>query len=98
MKLSSQLVNFIIAQRGTFDFVLTPDSSLQKDLGIYGDDALDFMIDFFKEFNVDSNGINLSNYFEDEGLFMNYTLSTSTKKPLSIGDLQRFIDSGKFSV
>ena len=46
---------------------LTLDTLLEKDLGITGDDAIDFIEEFAQEFNVDISSFDYSKYFREEG-------------------------------
>ena len=41
---------------------------LEKDLGIYGDDASELINAYGKKFNVDISNLKLSEYFDGEGL------------------------------
>lgn len=94
MMLSDRLLKFIKTSRGKYKFKMNPDLLLQKDLKIYGDDAYEFMNDFFGEFGINPKGFVLSDYFEDEGGTNYFVLGSSRKKQLSLGDLQQFIDEG----
>lgn len=78
---------------------LKQSTTLNKDLGIYGDDADEVIYEFSKKFNVNIENINLSKYFEPEGstFFINIF---SKKKPLkekelTLGDLEKAIRIGK---
>ena len=45
------------------------DSTLQHDLTIYGDDAVDLMVAYGKKFNVDVSQFMAADYFSGEGGF-----------------------------
>lgn len=47
---------------------LTLDTLLEKDLGITGDDAIDFIEDFAQEFDIDCSSFNYRLYFKEEGV------------------------------
>lgn len=47
---------------------LTLDTLIEKDLGITGDDAIDFMEEFAQEFDIDIISFNYSKYFGSEGV------------------------------
>ena len=79
---------------------MTPDHSLSNDLGIYGDDASDFIIDFSQRFKVDISSFNFDEYFEGEGdmiskFFVNLFSKKKNKKDLKIKDLKYAIESGR---
>lgn len=44
------------------------NSTMEKDLGITGDDADEIMANFFKKFNIDRSNFNSSLYFGEEGI------------------------------
>ncbi|BDD11074.1 hypothetical protein FUAX_35060 [Fulvitalea axinellae] len=50
---------------GTTDIDASLD--LEYDLGLTGDDAVEFFEEYEKTFNVDMAGFNLSDYFHSEG-------------------------------
>jgi hypothetical protein len=49
-----------------YDDMVNPDTSLETDLGIYGDDAVEFIIAFGKEFKVDVTRFMAADYFKAE--------------------------------
>ena len=74
--------------------------SLSNDLGIYGDDAFDLILDFSKKFSVDVSSFQIGDYFEGEGdaifkFFANLFNKQKPKKILTINDLRLAIISGK---
>lgn len=72
---------------------LARDMTLEKDLGITGDDSEDFLIAFGKEFNVDVSKFPVGDYFKDEG---DPLLSSSRKvKPLTVGQLEKAVMAGR---
>lgn len=46
---------------------LTEDSDIQYDLGIYGDEAVDLLNEYSKEFGVDISNFDFNRYFHPEG-------------------------------
>lgn len=66
-----ELEIFIRKEAGVFPGKnLDRDTSLEDDLDITGDDAVDFMRNFFDYFNVDIGDIDLRRYFYGEGSFL----------------------------
>jgi len=49
---------------------LTLDTLIERDLGITGDDAIDFIEEFAHEFNVDITSFDYSKHFGGEGVNM----------------------------
>jgi hypothetical protein len=47
--------------------ILTSETSLENDLGITGDDAVDLLKRFSEQFEIDMRKLNVSKYFESEG-------------------------------
>ncbi|AFD07247.1 DUF1493 family protein [Solitalea canadensis] len=58
---------FIVKQAAVTEIEVTECASLENDLGITGDDAVEFIIAFGKEFNVDVSKFSAAEYFEPEG-------------------------------
>lgn len=58
---------FTIKQTAVSEKKVTEEAELENDLGISGDDAVDFIIAFGKEFNVDISKFMAADYFSPEG-------------------------------
>jgi hypothetical protein len=102
-EVSERLKIFIEKERWQYEFPLTNDVRLYEDLGIYGDDAVEFLIAFGKEFNVDVSNFLAADYFKGEGidfitpilnLFRNKRVTTN-KKVLTLGHLEKSIKAGR---
>ena len=61
------LKRFTVKQSGVKEEEVTEEASLEKDLGIYGDDAMEFIEAFSKAFNVDISRFMAAEYFSPEG-------------------------------
>ncbi|AEV99380.1 hypothetical protein A4D02_34260 [Niastella koreensis] len=96
-----RIIKFVVANRWDYDFPLTRNTSLQKDLKIYGDDAAEIIIAFGKEFNVDISDFKLQEYFEPEGdaviasIMRLFKKKKMSYKPLTLGDLEYAVIKGK---
>ena len=83
---------------------LNRETKLEDDLGITGDDAVDFFDKFSKEFNVDLSALDLQRYFESEGVgLINFSWLFGKRKKvkrslheITIADLERAIEFGKW--
>jgi hypothetical protein len=77
----------------------SPNLRIEKDLGIYGDEAEDFIIKFSKEFNIDISNFAFNNYFNLEtdkiSLFIFNFFKKTVRKDLTISDLKKAIEIGK---
>lgn len=78
------------------------NSKLEDDLGLTGDDAVEFILDFSRKFNVDISNFVISDYFSNEafnfiGLIINFFKHKEVviKKALTVDDLVRIIEIGK---
>lgn len=81
---------FIFHERGKYKFELSKSHSLQHDLGICGMDAVEFIVNFGKKFNVKVSSFDAEKYFKPEGFG-----STNKEYPkLTIGKLVDSIDVG----
>ncbi len=58
---------FTVQQTAVSAKKVTEDAGLENDLGISGDDAVDFIVAFGKEFNVDITKFMAADYFSPEG-------------------------------
>jgi len=75
---------------------MTRETSIEKDFGITGDDAAEFLDAFVKRFNInDYSEFEFDDYFEGEGfdLFAIFRQKRE-KKVLTVGDLERAVETG----
>lgn len=90
---------FVIEIRGEYKLNLTRETQLESDLKITGDDALEFLNEFGRRFNVNVQNIELSEYFAPEGSFSLYRLifvgKKTNRKTFTLGDLERAVIAGK---
>ncbi len=101
--ISKKLNEFVIKHRFQYNFPLTKDKLLWKDLGIYGDDAVEFFTSFSNEFNIDVSNFELSKYFKGEGqetfsFVLNFFKQNKTKDnyiPITLGDLDNGLLLGR---
>lgn len=95
--LFDQIKDFIETQRWKYDFPLTRNTLLQKDLKIWGDDAVDFLEAFGKKFDVDLSTFKIDLYFRTEGgfsMFNSFFKEKNKYKALTIGDLEDAVNKG----
>ena len=96
---------FIIKERGKYAKPFSIKTTLEKDLGITGDDADEFMDAFFKEFNIHFEDFDTGKYFHSEGfdifflgaIIRKLTGAKSLSKPIydiKLGDLVQVIKEG----
>jgi hypothetical protein len=97
-----RLKELVAKQRWEYDFPLTRDTTLQKDLKMWGDDAFEFIDAFGKEFGIDLSEFDIKKYFRPEGdvilpAIIGAILFRKKKKylPLTLGDLEKAIEKGK---
>jgi acyl carrier protein len=99
----AELKEFIVEQVGVDENEVTPNARLYDDLGVYGDDAIDLLINYGKKFIVDVSGFMAADYFKGEGidligglfrLFTGKRLATELKV-LTVNDLEKGISAGK---
>ncbi|AZI24024.1 DUF1493 family protein [Pedobacter sp. G11] len=98
----NQLKRFIIEQNGFDDEEITTNSRIEEDLGLYGDEATDFLISYGKAFKVDLTKFMKADYFSAEGDFILPAiirfLTNSKKlarKALTVGHLEKAIVKGR---
>lgn len=83
---------------------LSQETKLEDDLGITGDDAVDFFDKFSKEFNIDLSALDFRRYFESEGVgLINFSWLFGKRKKvkrslheITIADLANAFKIGKW--
>ena len=69
---------------------------MQRDLGIYGDDAVEFLLAYGTAFQVDISQFMAADYFDGEGMGMLAWFGPVRKrKELTAGHLQQGIAAGR---
>jgi len=93
---------FTVKQTGVEKEEVTEDASLENDLGVYGDDAVDYIIAFGKKFNVDVSKFMAADYFNAEGIdFIGPIVRVITgkekapKKVLTMRHLEKAVMAGR---
>lgn len=91
-----ELKKIIYKHRWEYKFLLTRETRVQDDLGIYGDDSTDFILAYGKAFNVDLTRFMAGDYFDGEGvrlpLFIKKMFGIKgSKKILTLGHLEKGI-------
>ncbi|WP_276504407.1 DUF1493 family protein [Terrimonas pollutisoli] len=97
-----RLKRFTIKQAAVTEKEVTENAGLENDLGVSGDDAVEFIIAFGKEFNVDVSKFMAADYFSPEGdsiLPAFIRMVTGKKHPkqkeLTIKHLEKAIIAGR---
>jgi acyl carrier protein len=101
-ELFERLKGFVIRQSCVDDEVITDETRISDDLGVNGDDGVEFMIAYGREFNVDVSKFMAANYFDPEGSRVLSAIveslhgyNKSKRKPLTVGHLLRGIQAGR---
>ncbi|PJJ83343.1 DUF1493 family protein [Mucilaginibacter auburnensis] len=66
-KVFEQLKCFISNITGVAEDEIFKTAYLEKDLGVFGDDTIDLLLMYCKEFNVDLSGFDVRKYVSPEG-------------------------------
>ena len=97
-----KIKDFTIRESFIKNVVLTRETQIEQELGISGHDAVEFILAFSKEFNVDVSRFMAGDYFDDEGGQLMSQIKkifsknkTSKKKQITLGDLERAVTAGK---
>lgn len=99
--ISSVLVDFIRRECGALAIPkeITADTGIQRDLGVYGDDATEFLLAYAKTFRVDVTQLMAADYFDGESpdvlgfILRLFVLAKQNRKELTVGHLQKGIDA-----
>lgn len=93
-----KIILLVEEKMGKYQMPLVRETALEKDLGMSGDDAVEFLLDFSKEFNVNMSSFDIRKYFLPEGdsiLPAIVRLLTGKrqkkKKELRLGDLEKAV-------
>lgn len=93
---------FTVKQTGVSDDEVIEDAELESDLGVSGDDAVDYIIAFGIEFKVDVSKFMAADYFSPEGDFIlpaiirMFTGKKKRKtKELTIRQLEKAVKAGR---
>jgi hypothetical protein len=99
-----ELESFIRKEAGVGNKkILAKSDTLERDLDITGDDAEDFMGNFFLTFKVDHGDFSLDQYFSGEGfnpfemiamIFSKKTRQKYDKEPVTLGMLEAAVLAG----
>lgn len=91
-----------VKQESFVDDELTIDTALEEDLGIYGDDAIAFLLRYSNKYNVDITQFMAADYFSAESRSTLWTIlslffckESRSKKSLTIRHLYVGIKSGR---
>lgn len=89
----NRLKKIIIKQSAVDDDEITKDTQIENELGVAGDDAVEFIIAYGKTFNVDVTKFMAADYFGGEGWVL--LPSKKSRKILTIGQLEKGILAGR---
>lgn len=95
-------ISYFITNKYDSNEAVDENSRIEEDLGITGDEAWEFLIEYGKTFNVDVSNFMAADYFKAEGFdFITPILEflklkkKSMKKTLTIDDLIKGVIAGK---
>jgi hypothetical protein len=91
-KVTGSLFLFLLEELGEYKTQIYKDTLVERDLGITGDDAVDFIVKYSEKFTVDITDFEYSRYFNHEPAAFRFFRKV---EPLSIGDLENGIHSGR---
>lgn len=98
----NKLKSFIIEETGVEENEVTRETRIENDLGITGDDAIDFLLAYGKAFHVDVSKFMAADYFDGEGyeiLPTIFRMFTGKKKKqnkiLTVAHLEKGILAGR---
>jgi hypothetical protein len=101
-ELFEQIKHFVIKFSCIRNVDIDRNTSLEKGIGLTGDDATEFILAFAKKFNVDVSNFMSADYFDAEGDKILPTISRllinkkePLKKQLILGDLEQAVIAGK---
>jgi hypothetical protein len=95
--ISTVLTDFIRLECGISESeTIVASTGMQRDLGVYGGDAVEFLLAYGKAFQVDISQFMAADYFDGEGAgFPAWFKPVRKRKELTIGHLQQGIATGR---
>ncbi len=101
-KTFNKLKKFVVNQSAVNDKEINSSIQIEDDLGVSGDDAVEFILAFGKEFNVDVSNFMLADYFSPEGDFILPAIirfltnkKKRERKSFTVGHLEKAIMEGR---
>jgi acyl carrier protein len=101
-ELFNKVKEFTVEQAAVTEAEVTENASLENDLGVYGDDAVEFILAYGKEFNVDVSRFMAADYFDGEGDVILPSIiraitgkKKSPKKTLTLNHLVKGVIAGR---
>lgn len=87
------LISFIRGEIGEFHLEIKKDTLIEDELGVTGDDGIELICNYSKQFNVDITDFKFDKYFYPEpGIF---NALKKTISPIRINDLYNGMINGK---
>ena len=96
-ELLAAIKEFTEEEAGRSSADITESTCLERDLGIYGDDAVEYIIAFGKAFKVDVSRFMAADYFSGEGFSFAsfFSKEKRIKKELTVAHLIKAIKAGR---
>jgi acyl carrier protein len=102
-ELFNRIKDFTVNQSAVEENDITENALLETDLGIYGAEAMDYIVAFGKHFNVNVSKFMAADYFSDEGGLKLFPWMVklfgikreSRKKELAIRHLMKAVEEGR---
>ncbi len=98
----NRLQKFVVEESCVDDEVITRETKIQDDLGVSGDDAVEFIMAYSKVFNVDVSQFMAADYFDGEGIdIVGSIIRVVTgdrrvpRKVLTVGHLEKAAIAGR---
>lgn len=86
------LYSFIQEQTRVFDKVITKDTLIEEDLGVTGEEAVELLTKFSRNYNVNISQFEFGKYFNDEPSVF---LQPKIVKPFKVEYLEKAILAGR---
>lgn len=91
-----ELIRFILRYTSVDEKFVIPSARIEEDLKLWGDEAIEFIVEFAKHFNIDVSHFMAAEYFTSEGSFYFFTkhLCKHKKRELRVSHLYNAIKKG----
>jgi acyl carrier protein len=87
-----EVIEFILEERGSYDFIITPETELYLELEIWGDDSVEFINAFSEKFDVNIENFSFDLFFKGEGIdLFSFFKKKTPKKIIRVKDLVKSV-------
>lgn len=97
-EIQSQIVRFLVEHQRVRESKIKKETRIENDLGITGDDAMEFMEAFFETFQVDFSAFRFDDHFSPEACWPWEIFKRPPGRQVTVHDLVTVARLGKWKL